>query len=322
MQSTPATPIRSIPPFVEAFTPSVPPLPNDVSHHPHSASASPIADVFTNYRGTADTTKPLPPIQRPVLNVPSEESLVLVEQQPPLQTKVLLPEKSTQDKAPSSFKRGSRHIKRRSMSLGEIDVKKTMAGSSLTSPPSTAPHNGENRWDTTLNGILSDFKGELSQLDPITSSLELRDPTTPARRAIPGRSKTDGLVFPYTANQDHRTPTLTLQPAPSLEDEQARKSSSSSAARSSASPEATPNVSSRTSLTPTRSGSGSSQVSSAGKFAPNSLRSPNGYTHTHSASRDSIRLRMHHRSSASTSEPSLVPIGGDARIREHRFFCK
>ena len=183
-------------------------------------------------------------------------------------------------------------------------------------------HNGENRgWDTTLNGILSDFKGELSQLDPISSSLELRDPSTPSRRVVLGRSNTDGLVFPYDSKKDRRTPTLTLQPAPA-DEERTRKSSSSSIHRSSTSTEGpivTPRTSSWT-TTPTRS-AGAMPSRTSSRHGPSPLRSRNGNTqgnHIHSSSRDSTRLRMQHRSSASSSEPSLIPAGDDICVREYR----
>jgi PH/SEC7 domain-containing protein len=304
VQSTPASPIDGTPSFMETFTPPVPPLPND-SRRPHTATTSPIADIFANYGGISNATKPLPPIHSSANHTASEESLSSFD-------------------PPDIHKKSSKHVKQRSMSVGEIESKKAMVESSLTSspPPPKAPQNRENRgWDTALNGILNDFQGELSQLDPITSILELRDPSIPARRAMLDRPKADRLVFPYTANQDRGTPTLTLQPAPSLEDEEARKSSSSPAPRSSTSTEAPPIVPPRSSsLTPTRSGSGSSQPSSprtsAVKYSANPLRPPNGYAHTHSGSRDSARLRMHHRSSASSSEPSLVAATGEGRIRE------
>jgi hypothetical protein len=324
MQSTSTTSIHGTPSFMGAFTPPVPPLPNDTPRRTHTATTSPIADVFTSYRGASNATKPLPPIQPSISNTASEESLVLVEQQTPLQIQVQLPESSVVDKSPNSFNKRSNHVKRRSMSVGEIELKQAMAESLRTSslPPSKVSQNGETRgWDTTLNGILSDFKGELSQLDPVTSSLELRDPSTPARRVMLSRSKTDGLVFPFTANQDRRTPTLTLQPAPSCEDEEAREASSSSAPRISTSIEAPAIVPPQSSsLAPTRSGPGPSRSPTL-KYGPRPLRSPNSYGHTHSASRDSARLRMHHRSSASSSEPSLIPVGAEGRVREPNVFC-
>ena len=97
-----------------------------------------------------------------------------------------------------------RSTKRRSMSIGEAELRKT-----TTSAPSPSPlrstfdrrdDSASHLDDPTLNGILDDFKGELSQLDPVSgSSLVLRDPSTPSRRAAI-RSQTNGLIL-HTNNQ-------------------------------------------------------------------------------------------------------------------------
>lgn len=307
--------------------PPVPPLPQDIS----SASGnSPIADIFTTRRGSSNTTKPLPPIQPSMSHSPSEESLVLIDQQSPLKIKSRFSVPSGNELAIPE--KPSNHIKRRSMSVGEIDLIKAMAESASTTPLPLlkAPQNHKidvGVWDTTLDGMLKDFKGELSQLEPFSSnSLELRDPSTPVRRTAFGRSQTDGLVFPHTAHQEQNTPIFTLQPAPGLDDD-ARRSSSSSRARDSTSTEGA--VIGRTrspSLTPTRSASGasgSSHLSSPRgaqlKYTPSQQKSRNGFlqgNHAHSASRDQARMRMHHRSTASSSEPSLIPIGDEIRVRQ------
>jgi PH/SEC7 domain-containing protein len=301
-----------------AFMPPVPPLPQDAQR---TQRISPVVDMFTSPRGTSDTTKPLPPIQPTTSHAASEESLVLVEQQSPLRIRSRLSPSPVVEKPPDEFKKASNHIKRRSMSVGEIDdMKKNMAESPELS--SKIPQVGDNRgWDTTLNGILSDFKGELSQLDPISSSLELRDPSTPARRVAQSRSKADGLVFPYTLNQGDRNAALTLQLTPLMGEDRTRTSSSSSAPRSSTSTEA-PIVPPRiSSLTHTPSPQVPTQVTlprSNLKYGPRPLRSRNGYpqgAHAHSLSRDSARLRMQHRSTASSSEPSLIPVGDEVRVR-------
>lgn len=301
------------------FTPPVPPLPQDTQR---TQPTSPVVDLFTSPRGTSDTTKPLPPIQPTTSQAASEESLVLVEQQSPLQIKPRLSTSPAAGKPPDDFKKSSNHIKRRSMSVGEIDdIKKNTAESS---EPSKIPQGGGNRgWDTTLNGILSDFKGELFQLDPISSSLELRDPSTPARRAAQSRSKADGLVFPYTPYQDDRNATLTLE---SMGEERARRSSSLSARRSSTSTEAPivpPRMSSLINAPSTPGAIQGTTLRSNLKYGPRPLRSRNGYpqgAHAHSLSRDSARLRMQHRSTASSSEPSLIPVGDEVRIREYPGF--
>jgi PH and SEC7 domain-containing protein len=64
------------------------------------------------------------------------------------------------------------HGKRRSMSVGEVDLMKAPS-SSLTPtmpPPSAREKRSEELvgWDSTMRGILSDFKGELSQFDQDT----------------------------------------------------------------------------------------------------------------------------------------------------------
>lgn len=324
MQSTVTTPTNGPPSFMDAFAPPVPPLPQDTQR---IQPTSPVADVFTSYRGTSDTTKPLPPIQPTVSQAASEESLVLVDQQFPLHVRSRLPASPGEGKPPDDFKKASSHARRRSMSVGEIDLKTKAESSANTLPPSKLPQSGDSRgWDTMLNGILSDFQGELSQLDPISSSLELRDPSTPARRAAQSRFKTDGLVFPYAANQERRTPTVTLQSAPLVTEERARTSSSSSATRSSTSTEAPiapPRMSSITHAAAAAPGSyqGNFPRMTSLKHGPRPLnnRSRNGYSpggHVHSSSRDSTRLRMQHRSTASSSEPSLIPIGDEPHIRE------
>lgn len=316
IQSNSVTSTNGPPSFMAAFTPPVPPLPQDTQR---TRPTSPVTDIFTSPRGTSDTTKPLPPIQPTTSQAASEESLVLVEQQSPLQIRARLSPSPVIENPPDNYKKPSKHIKRRSMSVGEID---DMKKNTAESPEfSKITHGGDNRvWDTRLNGILSDFKGELSQLDPISSALELQDPSTPARRAALGRSKTDEFVFSYTPNQDDRNATLKLQSTPMGGDRE-RRSSSSSARRSSTSTEAPIIPPRMSSLTHTPSPQVSPQVTvlrSNLKYGPRPLKSRNGYpqvAHTHSLSRDSARFRMH-RSTASSSEPSLIPVVDEARIRE------
>ena len=80
------------------------------------------------------------------------------------------------------------HGKRRSMSLGEVDHMK-VSSSSLTPviPPNAREKRSEELvgWDSTMRGILTDFKGELSQFD--------QDPTAATNmlglRVAPGSSQ-------------------------------------------------------------------------------------------------------------------------------------
>jgi PH/SEC7 domain-containing protein len=66
------------------------------------------------------------------------------------------------------------HGKRRSMSVGEVDLKKATSSSltPISLPASAREKRSEELvgWDSTMRGILSDFKGELSQFDQDTTA--------------------------------------------------------------------------------------------------------------------------------------------------------
>jgi PH/SEC7 domain-containing protein len=214
--------------------------------------------------------------------------------------------------------------KRRSMSVGEAELKKSVTSTPLGSPLRSQFDSRNNTLshleDPTFNGILNDFKGELSQLDPVSgSSLVLQDPSTSCRAAL--RSKTDGLLS-HTKNQAHSdeysptqkhlaSPTLTLQiPTHQLDESSDRTSVPPSP------------------IIPPRSSSLQRSTS-----RPHSIGSPRGINPRHPQSplrsksgpavglsnaspRDTTRLRTLHRSTASSSEPSLIPTGNGARLCE------
>jgi PH and SEC7 domain-containing protein len=316
--TAPTTPIYTTPSLFDAFAPPVPPLPVE---HQRTPVGSPIADVFSASQRISNSSKPLPPISDGLGFRPSEDSdersMVFVD-------KVVVEDIGMSSQRSNTIKSG----KRRSMSIGEAELKKAMTS---TSPISPLRSTFDQRNDTpshlddpTLNGILDDFKGELSQLDPVSgSSFVLRDPSTPRRAAF--RSKTDGLIL-HTTNQEARldksssTPTnsasspLILQiPFHQTEDPSDRPSAPSSPI-----------------IPPRRS---SLQRSTS---RPHSIGSPRGITSRHPPSplrsrsgpalglsspnpRDTTRLRTLHRSTASSSEPSLISTGDDARICE--FYC-
>ncbi len=199
--------------------------------------------------------------------------------------------------------------KRRSMSVGDVELKQALAASLATA--STPPQRAFGE-DSTLNGILDDFQGELSQLETISTSLDLRDPSTPARRAAYMRSKTDGAVSSssraghtthLTKHVSLTTPILTLN----LEDGDTR-------------PELSPIVPPRTS---------SLQMPSMASSAPSAFGSPRGQGSRHGSSplrsstgpTPSRGLRGMHRSTASSSEPSLIPLtNGDGPRRRKCLF--
>ncbi|KAF9461278.1 hypothetical protein BDZ94DRAFT_822072 [Collybia nuda] len=302
------------PSLFDAFSPPVPLVPVE---HQRSPVGSPIADVFSAEQRMSFSTKPLPPIigQQDVAEGDDndEHSMIFVEST-----------KSSNSKHP-----GPPHSlnirKRRSMSVGEADFKGIVQKTHSNSPLPRTPERGNNiplrLEDVTLNGILDDFKGELSQLDPISGSLDLRDPSTPSRY-VTLQSKADEPLFspklqeepPEVARsnpvRNHiDSPTLILH-IPSLQmDDSHRKdnlpspivpprSSSLQISRSTTRPESIGSprgISSRHPTSPLRSRSGPTS----------SFPSPNP--------RDNSRLRTLHRSTASSSEPSLISTGDDTR---------
>ena len=195
--------------------------------------------------------------------------------------------------------------------MGDADLKKVMAAN--TEAPEHARSALRNVWDSAsgsdYSGMVTDLKGELSsQLDSISTSLDLKDPTTP-RNAMSFESdptsklaeargrlqeKTDRpplrLVSssPITATVRTQTPTLSIDTRSSLED-----ANSSSA------------------------GHGSMRVSSVSAIEarPNSVkfgpRNPRPGSSAMAGVRDNSRLRVQHRSTASSSEPSLIPARED-----------
>ncbi|KAJ6586908.1 hypothetical protein DFH09DRAFT_238042 [Mycena vulgaris] len=253
------------------FTPPVPPLPAQVQHTP---VGSPIADVFTS-SSSPRTSKPLPPImgQPPFREQDDDDtSMVIIEKEPrtPSPVKKLDPPPTRQ---------------RRSMSVGEVELSKIAAAARRR--PIDEP------------GILGDFRVELS---PAAVSLDLNDPSTPARRAA-YRSKTEPTPPPPSS-----APILTLQlPQPEPDD----PPSSIVPPRTTSLQMASPRGSSPHVL-PSRHGSSPLRTRSGNSFAPP----------VRNGSQDSARLRIMHGSSASVSEPSLIPVGDDGRVCEHLNFIR
>jgi PH and SEC7 domain-containing protein len=280
-------------------------------------------------------TKPLPPIvhrQRSLQSMDSDDRSIVFVEKPSLG----LPGPSSPPK--------SRHVKKRSMSVGEMELRKNSTQSSPPAPP--PPRKSEDpipsNPDTSLNVILNDFKGELSQLDPIHGSpLNLRDPSTPARRI---HQKTAKLTRAQSKDSEDRPraststsgsstmPKLTLQLASEAEGSEGESGHSPDTARTS--PVESPIVPLRRSSlqTPTRSGSVASNMKdgrvrpASAQISPSKQRGNNPFgglvsrqIHGRSSSRDLQRLRSHHRSSASSSEPSLIPNGDERRTGKK--FC-
>ncbi|KZT29200.1 hypothetical protein NEOLEDRAFT_1167197 [Neolentinus lepideus HHB14362 ss-1] len=325
-------------------SPPVPPIPKE---YKRPMVASPISDVFTDPRSSmSDRSKPLPPISKAMTLQPAfgddvDDQSVTSVGSSLRQVRSPSPEGTIKSKP---LPKSPAHSKRRSMSVGEAELKQAMAYDSSPPPlPTVQDKKSEEGlgWDPSLYGILSDFDSH--------TSLDLKDPTTPAKRAsASARSKTEQASMTRLSTETERprpkqsaswplrldtpavtldtpapgTPTLTLEPA-SLGEGSAPLSPTSTTERSSID----------TANAPSRSGSlATSARSRSGSNAtgPRNMQSPRYYTpraarprdsglsllqHTHSSSRDSSRLRSQHRSAASSSEPSLVSY--PAHPREH-----
>ncbi|EFI28119.1 Sec7 domain GEF [Coprinopsis cinerea okayama7 len=309
----------SHPSVFDAFPPPVPPIP---SEH-RLPSTSPIADVFSSAnRPHLDTSKPLPVItaeQRLMqTNDDSDDrSMVFVEKSsipPPLPSKTDKPDPPVSPVSAST-------IKRRSLSVGQVDFKSVPTSPVPQSkpqppPPQPAePNRPSTRGsdDSALHGILDEFRGQLSQLDPIQGSLDLHDPSTPARqiayRQKQGRtSVSSGSSYQSEVRLGPRIDTAPASSGSSL----ASKPSSPEIADvfSSPAPQSIvipPRSSSLQTRSPLGSGGPPNSRLNNSRLGVSQFRSQSGPVNMLSPQRDANRLRVLHRSTASSSEPSLLP---------------
>jgi PH and SEC7 domain-containing protein len=294
-----------------AFPPPVPPLPNQ--HRP-PVSTSPIADVFSSTgKQYIDTSKPLPMIS-PDHRVMHNDN---TPKPSPVFNKGSLPPLTT--------------IKRRSLSVSQVESKPAAAApvSSPAPPPPPPPQSSENHrlkardsHDSALGGILDDFRGQLSSLDPVSSGpLELSDPCTPARqvayRQRQGRTSVSSSSTGHTSHSTQHEPT---RPAPARMDTGSSTTSSVASKPFSADvidvfssapttvvipPRSSSLIPSRSPLT---SGGPPNSRYNSTRLGVSNLRSHSGPpTMLSPQGRDTNRLRVLHRSTASSSEPSLIP---------------
>ncbi|RPD59799.1 hypothetical protein L227DRAFT_586366 [Lentinus tigrinus ALCF2SS1-6] len=326
-------------PLFDAFPPPVPPLPKDAARKAGPAPAD-AADVFST-PSTSGEEKPLPAIdndqdRRTSMSDTDDDQSVVMVNAPGQRSRSPSPTQTVKERPGKHVKAPSRS-KRRSMSVSDAELKKAM-GTGATSTPlristDTKAFEGSPGWGTRLEGIMSQFRGELQTLESRSTSLDLCDPTTPSRRPINTRAQSDDLVAPLSAPPTFRptpraanslpnelgTPAVTLQTVTGGEESLVNAGPSSNPQ----SPVDAPIVPPRTSsLTPLRSRTGSNvgyPRSPNLKYGPRSppTRFNNSLLHhAHSASRESNRLRVQHRSTASASEPSLVPDRDEGRVCE------
>ena len=221
--STPTTPSYVAPPLFAQFasynTPPVPQLPEPY-RSPGFPSPASGGDVFHN---SIDRSKPLPPIiskgSRPAAGKQPEADLAA-----PDTSFSSTPDRTIRPRPREGHSRGHGSAssgRRRSASLGDLEWHKVMQDvheSALA--PGDLPRSAElgkasTEWDTT--GFMSLFRGELSQLDPVsTPALEIRDPSTPQRR--PGlnrvRAKTDQTPVETSTIRPRISTSISMPAAP------------------------------------------------------------------------------------------------------------
>ncbi|KIY53114.1 hypothetical protein FISHEDRAFT_34005 [Fistulina hepatica ATCC 64428] len=182
---------------------------------------------------------------------------------------------ATSPAAPST----TRTMKRRSASVGQVDL----AGLKL-----------QDNDAGSFSGMISDFQGALSSLGPSTyDSLHLRDPTSSAAQSSTARA--DAMSTPIINLPDRppvRSSSLTTPSPPKrAPGRQTRPASMTHPTRSS-----TTSYGHAPSLTLRSQNIGNSSRSSASPASPLS----------------GAHLRIMHRSTASSSEPSLIPVGDES----------
>lgn len=276
--------------LMNAFAPPVPAIPPE---HRSPVHPSPIADVFGTTTVTAKRAlpvrKPLPDTMTPDSkhSDDTDRSIVFVEKQrsplPPL------PNESPMPITP----------KRRSNSVSNDARMPPLLPLSLTGPSAAPPATPENSRarkgsDATFGALLDVFKGELSVLD-----LDLRDPSTPPRPVL----QTDLSPRNDRAENNASSPSA---PTPTEQE---------SAGLAVIVP---PRSSSLSLKAPTPRHPLAGHVADARQQPSGQLRSNSGPTSLAAQTyRDGARLRVQHRSTASSSEPSLVAAAEQASLRDN-----
>lgn len=223
------------------------------------------------------------------------------------------PEKTVRARDAMAPVRALGHGKRRSMSVGEVDLKKATHSTLATVPPPSSPLAKRSEdsmgWDSTIRGILSDFKGELSQLDQdsvVTNTLDLRVPSAPQHLIRP-RKRTAEPTTPTATQPDTgwTAPLPTLKPNPTIVAHAPDTDGVSVGREPMELPETimSPRSTSLSTGGATRTSHSQRPFLSAGTRPLGPRNASN--TLTPSEQRD--RLQAHHRPKPFNSEPSLVP---------------
>ncbi|KAI9509413.1 hypothetical protein F5148DRAFT_1275258 [Russula earlei] len=216
--------------------PLVPPLPTGrASPAPspslETSSTSPrLPPILT----TSDMSKPLPPLQiepsesgESVMVIPP--SLVVIERGylPGLSPWSPSPGQTVRARDTLTPARALSHGKRRSMSVGEVDLKKAPSSLPGALPDSSAPDKRSEEsmgLDSAIRGIISDFQGELSQFDQdpaaTTKLLDLRVPSASPQRLtrlrIRSAEPTTSTSTQSGIRQAASSPPPTMKPNPAI----------------------------------------------------------------------------------------------------------
>jgi hypothetical protein len=301
--------------------PPVPPIPADSSSPAVSlaSEAIPTSPQLTPVRAIPDTLKLLPLVSeanvkgRGAMN--SGRPLTAVERESPRS-----PERTVRTHGATTPVKTLGHGKRRSMSVGEADLKKATNTALTTLPPVPASAREKRSedsmgWDSTIRGIFSEFGKEPSQLDhdPTEANpLGLRVPSA-SRLRMRSAEPTTTATTPPDFRQMASSPPPLVKPNPTIVAHAPDTDRVSVRGESTEMPES--GVSSRTpplfTGTSTRAFSYSQRPFPSAGSRPLGPRSASS-AHTPSGSRE--RLLAHPRPVACNSEPSLVTTNGSSPL--------
>ncbi|KAI9442110.1 hypothetical protein H4582DRAFT_2072665 [Lactarius indigo] len=289
--------------------PPVPPIPTDAAPPVMSlgSEALPTSPQLVPVRAAQDTLRLLPLESEANLKVAiSESPLTAVERERPRS-----PERTPRTHDATTPGKTQIHGKRRSMSVGEVDLKKAAntAKTALPPPASAREKRSEDSmgWDSTIRGILSDFGKEPSQLD--------QDSTGGGHLAFVLRMRsaepTTTTTTPTDIRQIASSPSPVVKPNPTIVAHAPDTDGVSIRGESSETPET--GVSSRS--PPLFTGTSARAFSYSQRSFPSACSRPLGprsasSAHTSSESRE--RLLAHSRPVAFNSEPSLLANNGSS----------
>lgn len=338
--------------YYQTDAPPVPPLPRN--HR--SPSTTPISDVFSSAPSTPDVSKPLPPspmkkvqheepdkVEPAVIDDDDDASMVVVESSSSFSfpsERSSSPDRTIKSKSPRTLAQIAARTKRRSMSVSEVDMKAIMGSGSAEGPQPPR----RKKWDSGINGVMVDFTGQLSeQLDGISSgSLDLKDPSTPKRptfgfesggqaqrrhssdqRALRSTASSSPIATKPKMSFDVQTEESDFGTA--IEDSPNSITRSTTPVEDAIAPPRLSSLSTPLRQTSSHTPLGSTSRGGSIKYGPRQHR-PGGSISSQGGSnsnpgtigRDGMRLRVQHKSTASASEPALVPIRDEIRDRDHK----